>query len=152
MSARISCVKNFESKAVSLFRGLPLSQVQSQSEKGAIFSFFTDAAVESPGACTAATAGLALAAAGAASDFAGAATAAAAGCEDSGCAGAVVTARLFSSASSCSMRAFMTASSLAMSTVMSGSGLAGGWAPEPVVLFVVLVSLNDGWCSAATFG
>ncbi len=33
MSARISGVKNFESKAVSLLRGLPFSQVQSQSEK-----------------------------------------------------------------------------------------------------------------------
>src|ERR1700683_445843 len=43
MSARISGVKNFESKAASLVRGLPFSQVQSQSEKGTIFSFFADA-------------------------------------------------------------------------------------------------------------
>src|ERR1700733_15882602 len=40
MSARISGVKNFESKAASLVRGLPFSQVQSQSEKGSILSFF----------------------------------------------------------------------------------------------------------------
>src|SRR5579862_354752 len=39
MSARISGVKNLESKADSLVRGLPLSQVQSQSENGAIFGF-----------------------------------------------------------------------------------------------------------------
>ena len=44
MSARISGVKNFESKAASLVRGLPLSQVQSQSEKGSIFCFFAGAA------------------------------------------------------------------------------------------------------------
>jgi len=45
-SALISGVKNFESKAVSLLRGLPFSQVQSQSEKGTIFPFFAGAASE----------------------------------------------------------------------------------------------------------
>src|SRR5271163_3586047 len=51
MSARISGVKNFESKAVSLLRGLPFSQVQSQSEKGSIFSFFAGAVETSLAAC-----------------------------------------------------------------------------------------------------
>src|ERR1700722_1720547 len=46
MSALISGVKNFESKATSLLRGFPFSQVQSQSENGSIFAFFTDVAPE----------------------------------------------------------------------------------------------------------
>src|SRR5208282_3537782 len=44
MSARISGVKNFVSQKISLVRGLPLSQVQSQSEKGSIFFFWSGAA------------------------------------------------------------------------------------------------------------
>src|SRR5580700_5692561 len=55
MSARISGVKNFESKAASFVRGLPFSQVQSQSEKGSILVFFAGASAEVLG--TAATAG-----------------------------------------------------------------------------------------------
>ena len=65
-------MKNFESKAASLVRGLPFNQVQSQSEKGSIFAIFAGlAAGESPGVCTAKTAGAALVAAGAGSSFAG---------------------------------------------------------------------------------
>src|SRR5271167_935085 len=60
MSARISGVKNFESKATSLLRGLPFSQVQSQSEKGSIFSFFAGAAVASVEVCAATSAGAAV--------------------------------------------------------------------------------------------
>src|ERR1700722_11325617 len=110
MSARISGVKNFESKAVSLLRGLPLSQVQSQSENGAIFSFFVNAAdEESLDIC--ATAGSADA------------TGKAAILAEVSRAGdtSVVAARLFSSASSSSIRAFMAASSFAMSTELAGS-------------------------------
>jgi hypothetical protein len=147
-SARISGVKNFVSKAVSLLRGLPLSQVQSQSEKGAIFSFFAGAAVVPLGACKDATAGLALAAAGAASNCAGTAATAVAGIADPGCA----AARLFNSASSCSMRAFITASSLAISSDISGSGFAAGRATAGAALFVAAGSLANGSCKAATFG
>src|ERR1700728_3681814 len=155
MSARISGVKNFESKATSLLRGLPLSQLQSQSEKGAIFSFFTGAAaVESLDACAADRAGAALAVAAPGSRFTGTTAAAGAGGADPGCVdpGCGVAARLFSSASSCSMRTFITASSLAISAEVSGSGLAVGRAEGGAVLFVALVSSGDGSCRAATLG
>src|SRR5208282_6406049 len=111
MSARISGVKNFESKAVSLLRGLPLSQVQSQSENGAIFSLFVGAAKESLDGCAN------TASAGAAT---GKVTAALS--EVSAAREASAAARTFSSASSCSMRAFMAASSFAISSELSGFG------------------------------
>src|SRR5580658_4179018 len=119
MSARISGVKNFESKAVSLLRGLPFNQVQSQSEKGAIFSFLAGAAVESADDSERGWASVGLDNAGLADVVAGkngAVLAKAAGAEDD-CA----AVRLLSSASSSSMRAFMAANSLAMSAV-DGSG------------------------------
>src|SRR3984957_5313029 len=157
MSARISGVKNFVSKAVSLFRGLPFSQVQSQSEKGAIFSFFAGI-VDSLGGSATETAGLTLVVAGAGSDFTGTEVAASgwAGPGSAGPgsadAGWGLAARVFSSALSCSMPAFMTASSLAISSVSSGSGLAGGRAAAGAVLLVAFVSAGKGSCRAATFG
>src|ERR1039458_5335654 len=115
MSARISGVKNFESKAVSLLRGLPLSQVQSQSEKGTIFSTFVGVAVaDPPGVCaTTASAG---AAAGNASTLARVPAA-----EDV----SVAAVRLFSSASCaliCSMRTFIAASSFSSASATPRSG------------------------------
>src|SRR5580692_12412510 len=98
MSARISGVKNFESKAVSLLRGLPLSQVQSQSEKGAIFSTFVDA--EPLDACST---GAGAGAVEASTVLAGVTAAGATTAGDA----SVVIVRLFSSPSSCSILFFM---------------------------------------------
>src|ERR1700685_7742 len=146
MSARISGVKNFESKAVSLLRGLPLSQVQSQSEKGAICSFFAGAPVAGPLAAEATErAGLALKTDG----VAGVADAVAvADAVDVGCGTAV--ARLLSSNSNCSMRNFIASNSFAMSSERFGSGVAVGG----TVAVTPFVALGPGpfaaSCRAAT--
>src|ERR1700683_741284 len=126
MSARISGVKNFESKAVSLLRGLPFSQVQSQSEKGAICSFFSGAPVAgSLGAEATERAGLALATAVVAGVGAAVAgidgVAAEVGCGPAG-------ARLLSSNANCSMRNFIAFSSFVISSDKFGSGVAAGGA------------------------
>src|ERR1700677_3344204 len=110
MSARISGVKNFESKAASLVRGLPFSQVQSQSEKGAIFALLAATAVEgvifNDCATGAAVAG------GATGVLAFALVTTVVGCSAATWAS--------SAASSCSMRFFMAASSLMISCSVSG--------------------------------
>src|SRR3984957_1062406 len=117
MSARISGVKNFESKAVSLLRGLPLSQVQSQSENGTIFSFAGGVATEAVlNDCAIGGWIGAAAAIGSAAILGGASNA------GDTSAGAV---RLLSSASSTSIRAFIAANSLTMSLV-AGSGAGVG--------------------------
>src|ERR1700722_1005012 len=126
MSARISGVKNFESKAVSLLRGLPFSQVQSQSEKGAIFSFFAEApAVESLAAEATDRAGVAMTT-GVVAGVADAVAVADGVAGDVGCGPTV--ARLLSSSSNCSMRNFIASSSFTISTDRFGSGVAGGGA------------------------
>src|SRR5580692_12236146 len=130
MSARISGVKNFESKAASLVRGLPFSQVQSQSEKGTIFSFLSFLAGASSGDCTAgvdtaredgidadrpsspAFAGAALVAV-AGTDAVAPGLAKSAAAADCSAADFSAALRAFSSASNCSMRSFIASSSLA---------------------------------------
>src|ERR1700733_1085125 len=121
MSARISGVKNFESNAVSLLRGLPFSQVQSQSEKGSIFFGFAAAAVEESLAdcVTIACAGTAAGATGGATS-----TVLAGLTATKGAPGAAI--RVFNSASSSSMRAFIAANSFAISAGLAGSGAAAG--------------------------
>ena len=125
-------MKNFESKAVSLLRGLPLSHVQSQSEKGSIFGFFVGAAAESLEGCErVATAG--------AEAGAGTAVTAVAGVVAAGDAAADV--RAFSSASSCSMRAFMASSSFKISSEIAVFEAAGVWPADA----------SGVWLAAATF-
>src|SRR5208282_288334 len=148
MSARISGVKNFESKATSLLRGLPLSQVQSQSEKGSIFAFFVGAAEESPDGCAT------IACAGNATSK-GAAFAGTTGARDALVVASivafvvmlvvmfVVAVRLFNSASSCSMRAFIASNSFAISAA-TGSGAAAGRAEDTS-------GAAGGSCKTATF-
>src|SRR5580698_7517557 len=150
MSARISGVKNFESKAVSLFRGLLLSQVQSQSEKGSIF-FFTSSGDGAGTDCVTAR----LAPDGVGTLGAGRTSAAfiAAGDEDATAfvgAGAVADAtpvsaatRLLSSAFSSSISACMAASCRATAGEISGSAatVARGLADFPEASPVPAVAL-----------
>jgi len=153
-------VKNFESHTASLLCGLPFIQLQSAKAKGTVGGSFAGlAAGVSLDACAAETAGLGLFASGTASDSEEAAAVAApvAGADSVALtAGAVAAAsRLFSSASSCSMRAFITASSLAISNEISASVLAtgwaaAGWAAAGAVVFVAPVSSGNGSRKTAT--
>src|SRR5271154_1144839 len=106
MSARISGVKNFESQNISFVRGFPFSQVQSASEKGAIFAGAASVAtVVEDAASFVKPVGLKDAVAAGAGDTEAFAVAAGAG-------GAVL--EFFSSASNSSMRFRMASSSLAI--------------------------------------
>src|SRR5277367_4213626 len=126
MSARISGVKNFESKAVSLLRGLPFSQVQSQSEKGAIFSFLAGVAGEellndcAIGGWT--ISGWTIRGWTGAAAIGNAAVVGGASNAGDTSVGAV---RLLSSASSTSIRAFIAANSFTMSEVAGSRAGAG---------------------------
>ncbi|MGA2302533.1 MAG: hypothetical protein ABSG77_17780 [Candidatus Acidiferrum sp.] len=153
MSNLISGVKNFESHTASLLWGLPFIQLQSAKAKGSLGGCFAGlAAGDSLGACAADTAGPALVVVGAGSGFAG--TAAGADVADPPGDGDArsVALRPFSSALSCSISACMAANCFATAGDISGSGAAADRAFAGAVLFVVLVSLGNGSCRAATFG
>jgi len=153
-------VKNFVSNAVSLLRGLPFNQVQSQSENGTIFSFFAGAVVESLAACAKTGVG-----AGAAGDVAAiAGTVATAVVEGGrlagagGCVGGCINDERFlisaSCALICSMRVFIVANSFSSSSVTTASG-GGGAAGAGVVAVFSLAAVSgptvEGSCIAAIF-